>query len=85
VQTAIFAGPVQLDLTAALTLRDVALKGVYCYPVTSWPRVIRMIASGRLPVERIVTGRIDLDDIVPRGFEALMDPQGSHVKVLVRV
>jgi (R,R)-butanediol dehydrogenase / meso-butanediol dehydrogenase / diacetyl reductase len=85
VQTALFSGPVQLDLSGALTLRDVALKGVYCYPVTSWPRVIRMIASGRLPVERIVTGRIGLDDIVPGGFDALLDPDGDQVKVLVRV
>ena len=85
VQTALFPGPVELDVSGALTMRDVTLRGVYCYPVTSWPRVIRMIASGRLPVERIVTGRIGLDDIVPRGFEALIDPGGTHVKVLVRM
>jgi (R,R)-butanediol dehydrogenase/meso-butanediol dehydrogenase/diacetyl reductase len=85
VQTALFPGPVELDVSGALTMRDVTLRGVYCYPVTSWPRVIRMIASGRLPVERIVTGRIGLDDIVPRGFEALIDPGGTQVKVLVRM
>ena len=43
-----------------------------------------MIASGRLPVERIVTGRIELDELVAGGFEALLDPDGSQVKVLVR-
>jgi (R,R)-butanediol dehydrogenase/meso-butanediol dehydrogenase/diacetyl reductase len=82
-QTALHERPVQLDATAHLTLRDVTLKGVYCYPVTSWPRVIRMIASGRLPVERIVTAQIALDDVVEKGFEALLDPNGSEVKVLV--
>jgi len=83
VQTALFPGPVEIDVSGLLTLRDVALRGVYCYPVTSWPRIIRMIASGRLPVERIVTGRIGLDDIVPAGFEPLIDPAGDQVKVLV--
>ena len=82
VQTALYLKPVQVDADQ-LVLRDVALKGVYCYPVTSWPRVIAMIASGRLPVERIVTARIGLDDLVGRGFEALLAPDGSEVKVLV--
>ena len=83
IQTALYLHPVQLDADQ-LVLRDIALKGVYCYPVTSWPRVIRMIATGRLPVERIITGRVGLDDLVPGGFEALLDPHGSHVKVLVQ-
>jgi (R,R)-butanediol dehydrogenase/meso-butanediol dehydrogenase/diacetyl reductase len=84
IQTALYLKPVQVDADR-LVMRDVTLKGVYCYPVTSWPRVIRMIASGRLPVERIVTGRIALDDLVEGGFGALLDPAGSDVKVLVSV
>ena len=83
VQTALFPGPVALDVSAALTLRDVTLKGVYCYPVTSWPRVIRLIATGRLPVERIVTAHVGLDEIVPGGFEPLTSADSAHVKVLV--
>jgi (R,R)-butanediol dehydrogenase/meso-butanediol dehydrogenase/diacetyl reductase len=83
IQTALYLHPVQVDADA-LVMRDITLKGVYCYPVTSWPRVIRMIASGRLPVERIVTGRIELERLVEGGFEALLDAEGSQVKVLVR-
>jgi (R,R)-butanediol dehydrogenase/meso-butanediol dehydrogenase/diacetyl reductase len=83
IQTALHLQPVQVDADA-LVMRDLTLKGVYCYPVTSWQRVIRMIASGRLPVERIVTGRIELDDLVEGGFEALLDEEASQVKVLVR-
>jgi (R,R)-butanediol dehydrogenase/meso-butanediol dehydrogenase/diacetyl reductase len=56
---------------------------VYCYPVTSWPRVIRLIATGRLPVERIVTAHVGLDEIVPGGFEPLASADSTHVKVLV--
>ena len=83
IQTALYLQPVQVDADR-LVMRDITFRGVYCYPVTSWPRVIRMIASGRLPVERIVTGRIELDELVAGGFEALLDPDGSQVKVLVR-
>jgi (R,R)-butanediol dehydrogenase/meso-butanediol dehydrogenase/diacetyl reductase len=84
VQTALHSRPVEIDANARLTLRDVTIKGVYCYPVTSWPRVIGLIASGRLPAERIVTGHIELDELVSGGFDALLDRDGDHVKILVR-
>jgi (R,R)-butanediol dehydrogenase/meso-butanediol dehydrogenase/diacetyl reductase len=84
VQTALQRGPVQIDASATLTLRDVTLKGVYCYPVTSWPRVIGLIAGGRLPVESIVTGAIGLPDLVHAGFDALLHADGDQVKIIVR-
>jgi hypothetical protein len=36
-------------------------------------------------VERIVTSRVGLEETVPGGFEVLVDPRGSEVKVLVEV
>ena len=83
IQTALHLRPVQVDADR-LVMRDLTLRGVYCYPVTSWPRVIRMIASGRLPVSGSSPGRIELDDLVQGGFEALLDEEASQVKVLVR-
>jgi (R,R)-butanediol dehydrogenase/meso-butanediol dehydrogenase/diacetyl reductase len=65
-----------------LTLRNISLLGVNCFPVTSWPKVIRLMASGRLPAERIVTGRVDVSDAVV-AFDGLLDPAGDGVKVLV--
>ena len=82
VQTALHPRPVQIDPTR-LTLRDVSLTGVNCFPVTSWPRVIRLIASGRLPAERIVTGQVGLESAIEDGFDALLDPESDHIKVLV--
>ena len=82
VQTALHPRPVQLDPTR-LTLRDVSLKGVNCFPVTSWPRVIRLIASGRLPAERVVTGEVPLTRAIEDGFHALLDPDSDHIKILV--
>jgi (R,R)-butanediol dehydrogenase / meso-butanediol dehydrogenase / diacetyl reductase len=82
VQTALHPQAVQLDPTR-LTLRDVALKGVNCFPVTSWPRIIRLIASGRLPAERVVTGQVPLASAVEEGFHALLEPESDDIKVLV--
>ncbi len=82
VQTALHPRAVQLDPTR-LTLRDVSLKGVNCFPVTSWPRVIGLIASGRLPAQRVVTGQVPLTSAIEDGFHALLDPDSDHIKVLV--
>jgi (R,R)-butanediol dehydrogenase/meso-butanediol dehydrogenase/diacetyl reductase len=84
VQTALHHRPVQIDASARLTLRDVTLKGVYCYPVTSWPRVIGLIASERLPAERIVTGRIELGELVEAGLHQLLERDSDQVKILVQ-
>jgi (R,R)-butanediol dehydrogenase/meso-butanediol dehydrogenase/diacetyl reductase len=82
VQTALHPRPVELDPTR-LTLRDVTLKGVNCFPVTSWPRVIRLISSGRLPVERVVTAEVPLAGSIEHGFHALLDADSAHIKILV--
>ncbi len=43
-----------------------------------------MVRAGLLPVERIITSRIERDQIVERGFATLAQP--SHeIKILVQV
>ena len=64
--------------------RDLTLVGTWCYHVYDFPRVIAQIASGSLPVDRVVTGATSLDDVVDEGFEALVDPEGDQIKMLVR-
>ena len=66
-----------------VTFKDVDLRGAWAYPTHYWPRVIRMIASGVLPASKIVTARIRLDDAIAEGFEALLDPSGRHIKILI--
>jgi (R,R)-butanediol dehydrogenase/meso-butanediol dehydrogenase/diacetyl reductase len=44
-----------------------------------------MIETGSFPVEKIVTSQISIDDVVDKGFEALLDPTGNQMKVLVNV
>ena len=84
VQTALGTKPVQIDTSTQLTLRDVTYKGAYCYPVTSWPRVIQLVASGKIPASKIVTETLDIGDLT-KGFDALSDPAGDQLKVIIEL
>ena len=66
-----------------LSEHDITLTGTWCYPVTDWPRIIDLIARGRLPVEKVVTAQVPMVDVVARGFEVLLSPTGDQVKVLI--
>jgi (R,R)-butanediol dehydrogenase/meso-butanediol dehydrogenase/diacetyl reductase len=81
VQTGLHTKPATLD-AMALSAKDVSLIGSWCYLITDWPRIIRLIASGKYPVGKAVTARIPLEQVVPRGFDVLVDPRGDQLKVL---
>lgn len=81
VQTGLHTKPATLD-GMALSEKDVTLVGSWCYLITDWPRIIRLIGSGKYPVGRAVTAQIALDDVVTRGFDVLVDPSGDQLKVL---
>lgn len=68
-----------------VVFKDIDIRGSWTYPNTSWPRVIDLIASGLIPAGKIVTKRIGLDDAVASGFEALLDPSGSELKVMINL
>jgi (R,R)-butanediol dehydrogenase/meso-butanediol dehydrogenase/diacetyl reductase len=65
-------------------LKDITVEATWCYPVQVWPRIARLIAAGAFPVEKVITARIDAADVVAKGFEALLDPAGNHLKIVVR-
>jgi (R,R)-butanediol dehydrogenase / meso-butanediol dehydrogenase / diacetyl reductase len=67
-----------------LVLKDVTLRGSFCYPIYSWPRVIDLIAARKLPVEKTVSSCISLDAAVPDGFEVLTAPGTDRLKILIR-
>lgn len=74
--------PVELDLMKVMT-REISLIGVMTYAVDDWPRIASQVESGVFPIEQIVTSKIHLEEIVPKGFEALADPEGDELKILV--
>jgi (R,R)-butanediol dehydrogenase/meso-butanediol dehydrogenase/diacetyl reductase len=63
--------------------RDLTLAGVWSFKFYDTPRILAQIAAGTLPVERIVTSKIDIHDLVHSGIERLADPAGDQVKILV--
>jgi (R,R)-butanediol dehydrogenase/meso-butanediol dehydrogenase/diacetyl reductase len=81
-QTALHTKPAAID-ARALTLRDITLRGANCFPVDSWPRVIDLISSGRMPVEKVISGVTDLDSAVGDGYAALLEPDAAQVKILI--
>jgi (R,R)-butanediol dehydrogenase/meso-butanediol dehydrogenase/diacetyl reductase len=44
-----------------------------------------MIENGRLPVDELIDSEIALGDLVNGGFEPLLDPGGSMMKILVKL
>jgi (R,R)-butanediol dehydrogenase/meso-butanediol dehydrogenase/diacetyl reductase len=63
--------------------RDLTVAGVWSFKIWDTPRILAQVAAGTLPVERIVTSRIDVHDVVSSGIERLADPGGDQVKILV--
>ena len=78
VQTALHVAPARTN-PERWAARDLTLEGTWCYAVTDWPRVIRLIATGRFAVERIVTAQLPLERVVTDGFDRLMDASGDQV------
>ena len=65
-----------------LVFGEVNLVGSPAY-ANDHPATIAMITEGKVDPFQFITGRIALDDIVPRGFEELINNKEHNVKILV--
>lgn len=64
--------------------KDLNMVGVWCFNTYDFPSVINLISAGKLPVEKSVTKRIKVDEIVQEGFEVLTaDKSGKEMKIQV--
>ena len=84
VQTALHVRPASIS-AEALAVKDLTLSGTWCYPVFDFPRVVNLIATGRWPVDRVVSSIIALEHVVDGGFESLIRRGSGEVKVLIEV
>ncbi|HET7900256.1 MAG TPA: 2,3-butanediol dehydrogenase [Candidatus Nanopelagicales bacterium] len=82
VQTGLHTKPATID-AMRLSEKDISYVGSWCYLITDWPRIIRLIAAGKYPVAKAVTAQISLEEVVPQGFDVLVNPTGDQLKVLV--
>jgi (R,R)-butanediol dehydrogenase/meso-butanediol dehydrogenase/diacetyl reductase len=64
---------------------DLTLIGTWCYPIQDFPRVAGLVASGRLPAERVISSVVPLESAVNSGFERLITRGTGEVKVLIEV
>jgi len=46
---------------------------------------IDLVSDGKIDVEPLVTGKINLDDIVEKGFEELLNRAEQNIKILVKL
>jgi (R,R)-butanediol dehydrogenase/meso-butanediol dehydrogenase/diacetyl reductase len=83
-QTGLFVGEASVE-PMLWSLNDLTIVGTWCYRVYDWQRIAALIGSGAFPVERVVTAQIEMDATVPDGFDVLIDPHGSALKILVGV
>lgn len=65
--------------------KDLTFRGSWAYKNTAWPRVISMAASGKLPVQKAISGKVKLENAVEQGFDGLTDPNSAHLKILIEV
>jgi (R,R)-butanediol dehydrogenase/meso-butanediol dehydrogenase/diacetyl reductase len=65
------------------TLKDITIEATWCYPITMWPRIIGLVESGKLPISKIIDGRIRAEDVVAKGFDVLTASSNDKLKILV--
>ena len=59
-QVGLFVGEATVD-PMTWCLNELTIVGTWCYWVYDFDRIAAQIAAGDLPVERVVTRRVDLD------------------------
>ena len=80
-QTGLFVGEASVE-PMRWALNDLTIVGTWCYWVYDFDRIAAQIAAGDLPVERVVTGRVDLDG-APEAFARLASGTADEIKVLI--
>ena len=63
-------------------LNDLTIVGTWCYWVHDFDRIAAQIATGDLPVERVVTSTTGLD-AAPDAFARLASGSADEIKVLI--
>ena len=80
-QTGLFVGAASFD-PMLWSLNDLTIVGTWCYWVYDFDRIAAQIAAGNLPVERVVTSNISLDDALD-AFAHLASGTADEIKVLI--
>jgi threonine dehydrogenase-like Zn-dependent dehydrogenase len=74
--------PVPTDFMSVV-LGELDIRGGYLGP-GAYPTAIDYIAKGEVEVDPLLTHEIVLEDIIAKGFEEMLKPDTSAVKILVK-
>jgi (R,R)-butanediol dehydrogenase/meso-butanediol dehydrogenase/diacetyl reductase len=75
--------PVPADLMTVV-LSELDIRGSYLGH-GAFPAALDYLAQGRIRVEPLISHEIALDDVVDKGFEEMLRPETTAIKVLVRM
>jgi len=79
---AIWEKPIQISLND-MALGEKWLSGCICF-ADDFPAVIAAVADGRLSTDGLISGHIEIDDLVEKGFNAILNEKDKHVKIIAR-
>jgi threonine dehydrogenase-like Zn-dependent dehydrogenase len=68
-----------------LVFREAKYMAVLGYQRKDFQAVVDALADGRLNPQKMITSKIQLEDLVEGGIKALISDKESHVKILVEV
>lgn len=68
-----------------LTFKEGSYTAVLGYQRKDFEAVIEHLANGSLKPHRMITGRIQLEDLVEKGFMPLINEKEKNVKILVEI
>ena len=81
VNVSIWGHPATVDMQK-LVLKEIELRGTIAY-ANDHPATIKLVQDGKIDLAPFITGRIALDDLVSKGFDALINHNDTQVKILV--
>jgi (R,R)-butanediol dehydrogenase/meso-butanediol dehydrogenase/diacetyl reductase len=80
-QTGLFVGEASVE-PMLWSLNDLTIVGTWCYWVYDFDRIAAQIGAGSLPVERVITSNVTLDE-APDAFARLASGAADEIKVLI--
>ncbi|KAG6878828.1 hypothetical protein C0992_007406 [Termitomyces sp. T32_za158] len=66
-----------------LLMKEISMTGILAYDRVH-PELLAAVGSGKIPgIEDLITRKIALEDVVEKGFNALLHNKDAHIKILV--
>jgi (R,R)-butanediol dehydrogenase/meso-butanediol dehydrogenase/diacetyl reductase len=68
----------------SFSFTEVKLMGGICYTNEDFEDVLKVLASGSIPAEDMITSVVPLEKVVQGGFLELINNKAEHVKILIQ-